>query len=648
MDRAGDDGEILGRVSVGGMQIGGLDLDDATAAMTALEASLGAEPIVVTIEGTSFDLLPSQVGFNIDEQSLVSAAMEQGREGGFFGEMAWWISHIGGGSTAEIPIQGTYNRGALINLLKLWESEAIGQPPQEGGITVQGSTIVPIYPSEGYGVDLEATADLIEKEIFGARNPVTALTDFLDPVLTNEDIDNAVARATLMTGQPITLAKILPDISFVIPPDVLIQSIASRVVGPENDPDLELFFQIGSLVEYLNPLRAEVETDPIDAQIVIRPDNVPLILPGSNGVKVDDGNLPAAVMRAATSVTRTAPLPVRDGDPPGFTTEDAEALGIKELLYEATTFYNCCGDWKNQNRVINIHRIADETNGAIVMPGETFSLNQYVGKRTIEDGYRQAGAILGPVVYCCDHFANVGGGVSQFGTTFYNAVFFSGFEDVNHTPHTLYFSRYPMVREATLGYPEPDVVFRNNSDAAVYIRATYTDSSVSVAFFGDTPWVSVTSTTSERMHFTEPGIYYDGSYDVMPGDSRQSSAGTPGFTATVVRTVTWPDGREEKRRWTWTYDPHPVRIVVHPCEVPPTQYNYDPTIECPVQVPAVLNQTKAAAQTAIVGAGFVYAEGTPFITGDAGLVGKVYSQTPSPGTWLDPGSVVTVRIYQLA
>ena len=142
---------------------------------------------------------------------------------------------------------------------------------------------------------------------------------------------------------------------------------------------------------------------------MIRPTTSPSSSPDRMG-SADDGLLPAAVMSAARSVTRTAPLPVRDGAPPEFTTADAEGLGIRTLLYTATTFYSCCGDFKNLNRINNIHRMADEVNGAIVMPDQVFSLNEYVGKRTVEDGYRPAGAVVGQIVYCCDHPANIGGG----------------------------------------------------------------------------------------------------------------------------------------------------------------------------------------------------------------------------------------------
>lgn len=441
MDRAGDGGEVLGRVSIGDVQLGGLSEAEAIAAVESVEAALGAEPIPVTIEGVEFTLLPSQVGFDLDEEALVRTALEHGRTGGFFGDLGWWLRHLTGGSPETLQVQGTYNRQALLSLLALWEDQAIANPPLEGGITTQGGQIVAVYPTEGTGLAIEATADLIEAEILGGRGPVTAITEFRTPTLSRADIDAAVIRARALVGQPITLAKIIPQVSLTLPPEVLTQAIASRIVGSADDPAVELFFQIGPLVQYLNPIRDQVETAPIDAQVVIRPDDVPLVLPGSNGIRVDDGKLPAAVMDAATSVTRSAPLPVRDGAPPAFTTADAEALGIRELLYTATTFYPCCGDYKNQNRIINIHRIADEVNGAIVLPGESFSLNEYVGRRTLEDGYREAGAIIGPIVYCCDHPANIGGGVSQFTTTLYNAIWWAGLEDVRHTPHSLYFSR---------------------------------------------------------------------------------------------------------------------------------------------------------------------------------------------------------------
>ncbi|MEX1207994.1 MAG: VanW family protein [Acidimicrobiia bacterium] len=650
MDRVSDGGEILGQVTIGDVAVGGLTEPEARQAILGVEAALGAEPIVVRVQNTTFTLLPADVGYDIDEGAVIEEAMRVGRGGGLFSQMQWWLGNFVGSSANPVDVPATYNRDALMAVLRSWEAQAIADPSTEGGIVLEAGQVSAVYPKSGTGMNFEATADLIEAEIFGGRNPVVAQTEFRVPVLTNDEIDLLVSRAELMISQPVTLAKILPETSLTFPREVLASSIATRQVGTADDPEIELFFQIGPLVQYLNPIRSQVETDPVDAQVVIRPDDIPIILPGSNAVEVDDPALPEAIMRAATSVTRTAPLPVREGTPPSFTTADAEALGIRNLLYTATTFFTAGGDFKNQNRIINIHRIADEVNGAIVMPGEVFSLNEHVGQRTLDDGYRVAGAIIGPIVYCCDHPANVGGGVSQFATTIYNAVFWSGLEDVEHTPHTLYITRYPMVREATLGYPTPDVKFRNNTEAAVYIKTEHTGSSVTVKFFGDNGGITVTEEVSERSNFTDPVEYYEPDASVPPGTQEERDDGSPGFTATVTRTITYPDGREPKvQRWTWTYRPFPIIIAVHPCELPPDHIQYDASVECPEQVPDLRNLTRDQADNALQDVGLVMRVANNTVpTDDPDRDNTVQSQSVPAGTWLDPGSevVVTLRAYE--
>ena len=47
----------------------------------------------------------------------------------------------------------------------------------------------------------------------------------------------------------------------------------------------------------------------------------------------------------------------------------------------------------------------------------------------------------------------IGGGVSQFATTMFNAAFFAGLDIDEYQAHSEYFDRYPCGREATMGYP---------------------------------------------------------------------------------------------------------------------------------------------------------------------------------------------------
>src|SRR5690606_29751454 len=95
-----------------------------------------------------------------------------------------------------------------------------------------------------------------------------------------------------------------------------------------------------------------------------------------------------------------------------------ERLGIRELVGEFTTRYPA-----GQPRVVNIKRIAELTRGVIIEPGATFSVNDFVGRRTVDKGFVSAGVIQNGVFQ-----DDVGGGISQFATTLFNAAFFGGLD----------------------------------------------------------------------------------------------------------------------------------------------------------------------------------------------------------------------------
>ena len=148
--------------------------------------------------------------------------------------------------------------------------------------------------------------------------------------------------------------------------------------------------------------------------------------------------------------------------PADFTTEAAEALGIREEISSFTTNFTSTASGTN------IRVVAEEVDGALVMPGETFSLNTFTGPRGTAQGYVPANVISGGEISTA-----VGGGISQFATTMFNAVFFAGLEDVYHKPHSFYISRYPAGREATVYEGVIDLVWTNDTDTGVFIDTNW-------------------------------------------------------------------------------------------------------------------------------------------------------------------------------
>jgi vancomycin resistance protein YoaR len=344
----------------------------------------------------------------------------------------------------------------------------------------------------------------------------------LEPEITNNDVDEAVQLATTLIGTPVVLRAAGQPGTIVFTQAGLATALRSEVVY--NSPaTLKVSLDEETLREIASRSTVAFIVPPIEATFVFDDETRELsVIPSVLGQRVDLDRIPEIVIASAEGTGRGT-IPMTDGAEAELTTEKAEAMGPLGEVSSFTTNHPCC-----QSRVTNIQLLADEIGGAVVLPGEEFSVNDRAGQRTLADGYVRAGAIINGRVQCCDSSINIGGGTSQFATTFYNAVFFGCYEDVFHQPHSIYFSRYPFVREATLGFPAPDVKFRNDSDAIVYIHTEYTSSSITVTLFGNNGGRTCTSERSGN---------------------------------TITRVMTHPDGSVTTQDWTWSYrkpKPEPV------------------------------------------------------------------------------------------
>ena len=164
----------------------------------------------------------------------------------------------------------------------------------------------------------------------------------------------------------------------------------------------------------------------------------------------------------------------------------------------------------------------------------------------------------------------MGGGVSQFATTFYNAVFWAGMEVIDHKPHSWYFSRYPMGIEATVSWPVPDLIFRNN-----------TSNSITVAFYGNNSDREVTATVSPPDNFVDFEKKFEPNPEIMPWEEPvEASRGARGFDVTVTRNISYTDGTSTQEKWKVKYRPQPHRFEIHPCLFPEGSEDYTGE-ECP-------------------------------------------------------------------
>ena len=121
---------------------------------------------------------------------------------------------------------------------------------------------------------------------------------------------------------------------------------------------------------------------------------------------------------------------------------------------------------RNKNRSTNIELAVQAINNHVVFPGETFSFNRVVGKRTVEKGYEKA-----KVIVKGEYAEDIGGGICQVSSTLFNAVDSAGLKIVQRFSHSRHVSYIPPGRDATVSWYGPDFEFRNIYNQPIIIQA---------------------------------------------------------------------------------------------------------------------------------------------------------------------------------
>jgi len=637
IDRAASQEEVPRNVSVAGVELGGLGREDALLAVEAHEAMLVESPAYFVVNATRYELEPASVGLDVDTAAIVSRALAQRQEEGLFGGFMAWLDGFTTPITLELPV--TVDTEAVTDLLDFWEIDAIPNPAYEGDIQIAGGNVIAQYPEAGEALDKERASALVYNTLRVVERQDTELpvtTSY--PELTEEDIDAAVEEVQRLIDGPVTLRSEATGFLITFEPDQIEQAVVIDIRQRPAQVDVSIDDEV--IAAILAPHHGEFEIRPVSAAYTIDlATNKVTIIAGRSGTKLDLPGVVASLHNAALG-SGFGEFPVLEGDEPAFTTEEAEAFFADiELVSQFSTRYTA-----GQDRTHNIQLMADLVDGAMVLPGQTWSINEHVGERTEKKGFVAAPAIIGGIVQCCDHPANIGGGVSQFGTTLYNAVFFGCYEDVEHTPHSLYFTRYPEGREATLGFPKPDVIFRNNTDTPVIIKAHYSSKEITVKFFGSNGGKECTSETSERMDLREHEEVLvrdepeEDQRPLRPGESRVVQSGKDGFTVFVTRIIKMPDGTEIREEpFFWRYSTVDKETAVHQCELTGAPIN------CPAPLSNVVGIPYADALTRLGEAGLVVVRIDSSVD-NADQNEVVLSMDPSAGEYMLPGASVTLTV----
>ncbi len=515
-------------VQVAGIEIGGMSDGEARSTLQDRLVARAALPLRVGVGEQELTVSPAEAGLEVDVDATVDDVV------GLSWDPRVVLRQFRG--QTEVPaatrVDATALRGELQAL-----ADQVDTEPVDGAITFEGAAAVPVAPVPGLTLDVDGAVEAVRSGWPQSGPTIELPVDVVEPAVDQADVEAAMTSfAAPATAGPVTVT--VGKAQVPLTPEQLVPALSLTGTDGELVPAVDGAVLKAALVAAAPTL----ETATTDATVVIQ-DGAPVVVPATDGVTVDPAELATAVQAAFATPERVASVAAAVR-PAEVTTEEATALGVVERVSEFSTDLT-----DNAGRTENITIAAGVVDGTLLLPGETFSLNDTLGERTPEKGYNEAPVISGGKLTI-----DYGGGVSQVATTLFNGMFFAGLEDVEHKPHSFYISRYPEGREATVNFDNVDLEFTNDSPYGVLIEMDVSGGKLNTRFWSTKVW-DVEAVKSERSNIKAPGT------DTGSGPRCVPQSPQSGFDVTVTRIFS--QGGAEKKRETFR-----------------TRYNAEDRIDC--------------------------------------------------------------------
>ncbi|NPV89185.1 MAG: hypothetical protein HPY50_00220 [Firmicutes bacterium] len=304
----------------------------------------------------------------------------------------------------------------------------------------------------------------------------------------------------------------------------------------QNQADFPLqgTFDTDKMVTLLNQIDSSTYREPQSSRIE-SPDGNLVIVKEQLGRRL---NLEASLdqIRQDLNAGLSTPIPlVFDTLEP--TIRESDLHGIHQIMAIYTTIYNP----NDVNRSTNVEIAARTINGLLVKPDQVFSLNESLGPRVAEKGYKPA-----PVFSNQKLVKDIGGGICQVATTLYNALLQTRLEITERWPHSSPITYAPLGLDATLAGNTYDLKFLNNTGVPVYISATAEKGIVTVTIYGTAGEGQVTRRIVTEKEVVAPPTVVKYDQNLPMGESKVIQKGKEGYKVKVYR-ITEVAGQETGR-----------------------------------------------------------------------------------------------------
>ena len=353
-------------------------------------------------------------------------------------------------------------------------SAQINIPTKEPEVVITEGKVVVTAGENGQEVDERKLMQAIRRAIRQASDlNVEVSVRQLQPKLTEGQVGQLKSRAEKILGK--TLEVILSD------------GLGKQTWTVGTDQVVVWLTPTGwkgrEIEEWVGSLAQTVDRPAQNAHFkFLGPNRVEEFAPAKEGIKIRQQQMVSLLvgyleeLEISDKKSINVEIPV-EKEKPEVKTADVNNLGIKELIGRGESLFA----GSIPNRIFNIKKAAENMNGVLVAPGETFSFNKYVGDISAAGGYKSAYIIKEGRTVLGD-----GGGVCQVSTTLFRAILAAGLPIEERTAHAYRVHYYEEDSQpgfdATIFTPSVDLKFKNDTLAYILIQTTVNEAQTKLVF----------------------------------------------------------------------------------------------------------------------------------------------------------------------
>ena len=461
-------GRILPGVSVGAVDLSGLDPAAAASAIRAGYGYLADGSVTIRARGTEVAIPFEEIGRGPDVEAMVAEALAVGRDGNAIQRAV---------ADAQTALRGvaltprvTFDADALAERVLAY-ADGLAREPKDAWVAVVDEEIAVVPAIDGQLADAAGPVEAVLADL-GELTTRGALTydmpvRIIPPAITTDEATTAKTDAEriaapiklAITGQEqeITGARLRSWLSF----------------GPTADGGYAVDVDTAGLEDLLKKIAKNVDRAPVNASYTTSGGRITGVTESRTGYKLDQAathqQVQALLDARAAGAATTAIEPALKVTEPALTTAEAAAARPKmRKISQWTTFFPV---GEKNGFGANIWIPARLIDGYVVAPGATFDFWRAVGPVTRAKGYKSGGAIINGRT---EPQGALAGGICSCSTTLFNAAARAGYKMGARRNHYYYIDRYPVGLDATVfisaSGSKQTMSFTNDTDYPLLIR----------------------------------------------------------------------------------------------------------------------------------------------------------------------------------